>query len=99
MVSKRPRPESGGTSRESARVRDRFQRLLDAGLAISSRRTLAAVLQQAVHSAPDAAGARHPPLRLPTHPGDPPPPLLPPGAPAPARPPTADPPRGRGPPG
>ena len=59
MVSKRPRRESGGTARESARVRDRFQRLLDAGLAISSQRALAAVLQQVVDSARDVVGARY----------------------------------------
>src|SRR2546422_6349956 len=59
MVSRRPRRESGGTARESARVRDRFQRLLDAGLAISSQRALAAVLQQVVDSARDVVGARY----------------------------------------
>src|SRR3989441_2387059 len=59
MVSKRPRRESVGSARESARVRNRFQRLLDAGLAISSRRAFAAVLQQVVDSARDVVGARY----------------------------------------
>jgi len=58
MASKPSRRKSTGSVRESARVRGRFQRLLDAGLAISSQRALAAVLQQVVESAREVVGAR-----------------------------------------
>jgi signal transduction histidine kinase len=43
---------------DAARVRDRFERLLSAGVAIFSQHTLAAVLQQVVDAAREVVGAR-----------------------------------------
>jgi GAF domain-containing protein len=58
MASKHPRRRSTRTTREGARVRSRFERLLDAALAISSQHALDAVLQLVVDSAREVVGAR-----------------------------------------
>jgi len=58
MASKHPRRASTRTPREGARVRSRFERLLDAALAISSQHHLDALLQQVVDSAREVVGAR-----------------------------------------
>jgi len=57
-MAKHPRRRSTPTTREGARVRSRFERLLDAALAISSQHALDAVLQQVVNSAREVVGAR-----------------------------------------
>jgi signal transduction histidine kinase len=44
---------------EVARVRQRFERLLEAGVAVSSEHALSAVLQRVVDSARDVVGARY----------------------------------------
>ena len=58
-------PRSKGSTREgahgndAARVRDRFERLLSAGVEIFSQHTLTAVLQQVVDAAREVVGARY----------------------------------------
>jgi signal transduction histidine kinase len=49
----------GGQSDAAARVRDRFERLLSAGVEIFSQHTLTAVLQQVVDAAREVVGARY----------------------------------------
>lgn len=48
-----------GASDEAARVRDRFERLLTAGVEVFSQHTLTAVLQKVVDSAREVVGARY----------------------------------------
>jgi len=62
-MKKTPRPKesarrSGGAA-DAARVRDRFERLLSAGVEIFSQHTLTAVLQQVVDAAREVVGARY----------------------------------------
>src|SRR5690349_24268861 len=53
-------PTRAGThSNDAARVRDRFERLLSAGVEIFSQHTLTAVLQQVVDAAREVVGARY----------------------------------------
>lgn len=53
-------PTRAGThSSDAARVRDRFERLLSAGVEIFSQHTLTAVLQQVVDAAREVVGARY----------------------------------------
>jgi signal transduction histidine kinase len=55
---KKVEKSEAGAAREGQRVRTRFERLLGAGLAISSQHALAGVLQQVVDSAREVVGAR-----------------------------------------
>ena len=50
---------SGVHANDAARVRDRFERLLSAGVEIFSQHTLTAVLQQVVDAAREVVGARY----------------------------------------
>jgi len=56
--TKKVEASGAGAAREGQRVRTRFERLLGAGLAISSQHSLAGVLQQVVDSAREVVGAR-----------------------------------------
>ena len=62
-MKKTPRPKDpprrSGAAPDAARVRDRFERLLSAGVEIFSQRTLTAVLQQVVDAAREVVGARY----------------------------------------
>jgi signal transduction histidine kinase len=59
-VSARPRTDrSGSTPPAAGEVRERFERLLAAGVALASERTLAGVLRRVVDSACDVVGARY----------------------------------------
>jgi signal transduction histidine kinase len=55
----RPRKPSSHQSAETSRVRQRFERLLSAGVAVFSERSLERVLQQVVDSARDVVEARY----------------------------------------
>ena len=55
----RPPPRTPQRASEASRVRDRFERLLSAGVAVYSERSLDRVLQQVVDSARDVVGARY----------------------------------------
>ncbi len=59
MVKKRPRRRAPTSRNESSRVRRRFERLLSAGVAIFSERSLDRVLQQVADSARDVVEARY----------------------------------------
>lgn len=59
MPRKRPRKTPPRRAGEASRVRDRFERLLAAGVAVFSKRSLDRVLQQVVDSARDVVGARY----------------------------------------
>jgi hypothetical protein len=54
-----PAPKKNGPNADAARVRDRFERLLSAGVEIFSHHTLTAVLQQVVDAAREVVGARY----------------------------------------
>jgi signal transduction histidine kinase len=58
-VSARPKADRPGTAPPAAdEVRERFERLLAAGVSLASERTLAGVLRRVVDSARDVVGAR-----------------------------------------
>jgi signal transduction histidine kinase len=57
-VTVKPKSSRAGTG-EVSRVRHRFERLLEAGVAIFSEHSLSAVLQRVVDSARDVVGARY----------------------------------------
>ncbi|MFI5206644.1 MAG: ATP-binding protein [Gemmatimonadales bacterium] len=58
-MSARPKADRPGTTPPAAdEVRERFERLLAAGIALASERTLAGVLRRVVDSARDVVGAR-----------------------------------------
>ena len=59
MPEKRSRKTAPRRAGEASRVRDRFERLLSAGVAVFSERSLDRVLQQLVDSARDVVGARY----------------------------------------
>jgi signal transduction histidine kinase len=59
LPPKRPRKPTHGQAAEGSRVRQRFERLLSAGVAVFSERSLDRVLQQVVDSAREVVGARY----------------------------------------
>ena len=59
MPKKRPRRRAPKATTEASRVRRRFERLLSAGVAIFSERSLDRVLQQVVDSAREVVDARY----------------------------------------
>lgn len=59
MAKKRSPPRGRTAAAEASRVRRRFERLLSAGVAVFSERSLDRVLQQVVDSARDVVGAQY----------------------------------------
>ena len=59
MPRKRPRSDAAEAITEASRVRRRFERLLSAGIAVFSERSLDRVLQQVVDSAREVVDARY----------------------------------------
>jgi signal transduction histidine kinase len=59
LAKKRPPPRGRTAAPEASRVRRRFERLLSAGVAVFSERSLDRVLQQVVDSAREVVGARY----------------------------------------
>ena len=63
VVKRPPRPKPSAKAEESSgdalRIRDRFERLLSAGVEIFSQHTLTTVLQQVVDAAREVVGARY----------------------------------------
>jgi len=59
LAKKRPPPRGRTAAPEASRVRRRFERLLSAGIAVFSERSLDRVLQQVVDSAREVVGVRY----------------------------------------